>query len=146
MKFLLENYRELDVDNLENQRTGLDTSFDVEELVDGLEENRESVIQILEQQIDDVQSEINSVREVYEDNASKLEETIRKQSTELDRAENSAGKDEREIRDRLARLYRELRQERRKELQNRLELKMRKWELQRELEELDDLDDLGSRL
>lgn len=55
----------------------------------------------------------------------------------LDIAERSAGEYEQEIRDRLTGLYGVIREERRHEIENRLELMKQKWDLKKELREVD---------
>jgi vacuolar-type H+-ATPase subunit H len=118
------------------------TESNVSELLDDLEEDRSKVVEILEDSIGDVEDELDRVDEVYDSNSSKLRETIRGESKRLKSARQGAGEDEQEVRDRLARLYRELRMERREELENRLSLKMRKWDLERELEKLKGIDSI----
>lgn len=109
-----------------------------EGLVERLEKSTEEIRDILRENIEEIDEELRSRKSVYDKITDQLEKSIRKQSDELDRAERSAGGNQREVRERLDDLYSELRREFRKYWQDRQELLKEKRRLRRILQEFED--------
>lgn len=131
------NYRDHRQNRAESREISGSSWNDVDELLSEVGGSVEAEQERLRRELKEIENELDSVEEVYEENSRDLHEKIRKQTKLLQQAETGAGLDEEKIRDRLAELYQSLRRERREDLQDRRSLLMRKWELEREIDELE---------
>lgn len=106
---------------------------------EALLEIEEKERQRLKSQLNTVEKRMKSREEICRSVKDELDEEIRRQKNRLESAQSN---DEVRIRDRLRELYRERREEVRSDWQDRRSLLDRKLELERELAEVEDLDEL----
>jgi hypothetical protein len=104
-----------------------------------LEELEEKELQRLESELQSVEERISSREEIHRSLKDELDEEIRLQKNRLGNAQRS---DEPRIRDRLRELYRERREEMRSQWRDVDSWVERKLELEKQLDELGDLEEL----